>query len=284
MSFVERLQACAVFDPAGYLPFSIEGADVGLMRPEFAAHLAEFPAVFDVDADFVRLQPALDHPDVRTQAVDDVLRLLATRGVLSGWREEVYPVAPRPEMRPLMTLERAAVPLFGVWASGVHINGFVRDGSELLMWVGRRSPDKQTAPNKLDQIVAGGRSAAYSIFETVIKESEEEAGIETGLIRYARPVGALSYCTERPEGLRRDVLYLFDLELPPDFVPVNRDGEIAEFMLWPVDRVREMVRDTEAFKFNCALVVIDFLIRHGVLSPDDEADYLAIVHGLHAPR
>jgi len=27
--------------------------------------------------------------------------------------------------------------------------------------------------------------------------------------------------------MRRDVLYVFDLELPADFVPVNQDGEIA---------------------------------------------------------
>ena len=42
------------------------------------------------------------------------------------------------------------------------------------------------------------------------------------------------------------------------------------------------VRDTDDFKFNCALVVIDFLIRHGLLTPDDEPDYLRLVSGLHA--
>jgi hypothetical protein len=96
----------------------------------------------------------------------------------------------------------------------------------------------------------------------------------------ARPVGAVSYCTERSEGLRHDVLFCYDLELPADFVPVNTDGEIAEFYLWPSDRVAETVRDSDDFKFNCALVVIDFLIRHGLIQPD-HPDYVALLRGLH---
>ena len=116
----------------------------------------------------------------------------------------------------------------------------------------------------------------------MLKEAEEEAGIEAELAARAIPVGALSYAPEQAEGLRRDVLYLFDLELPAGYTPVNRDGEIAVFELWPIARVVERVRDTDDFKFNCALVVIDFLVRHGVLTPDDEPDYLTAPRGLRA--
>jgi hypothetical protein len=38
-----------------------------------------------------------------------------------------------------------------------------------------------------------------------------------------------------------------------------------------------------SFKFNVALVLIDFMIRHGFLRPDDEPDYLALIEGLHTP-
>jgi 8-oxo-dGTP pyrophosphatase MutT (NUDIX family) len=281
MSFADRLRACAVFDPANYLNFSLDGVNVGLVRPEFAARLTSFPDVFDVSADGVRLTPHLVDPEVRTQAVETVLKGLAADGAIRGWRDERYAVTASPEGAVLMHLERAAVPAFGIWATGVHVNGYVRDGDDLLMWVGRRSPGKHTAPNKLDQMVAGGRCALHSVFETVLKESEEEAGIDAQLAGRASPVGAITYCTECPEGLRRDILYVFDLDVPPDFVPENRDGEIAEFQLWPVQRVLQTVRDSDAFKFNCALVVIDFLIRHGVIAPDDEPDYLTLIHGLH---
>ena len=97
----------------------------------------------------------------------------------------------------------------------------------------------------------------------------------------AVPVGTVSYCSERLEGLRDDVLFNFDLELPSDFRPHNTDGEIQAFYLWPIDRVIEVVRDTDDFKFNCALVVIDFLIRRGFIQPD-HPDYVDLVKGLHA--
>jgi hypothetical protein len=44
--------------------------------------------------------------------------------------------------------------------------------------------------------------------------------------------------------------------------------------------VAEIVRETEEFKANCNLVIIDFLIRHGLLDPDQE-DYTRLVTGLH---
>src|SRR5512144_1154094 len=283
MSFVDRLKACSAFDRAAYVPFWVDGQSVGLVRPEFAARLAEFSDVFLVSADEVRLVPDLVAADARTRAVEKVLRQLAARGVIRGWRDEPYCVAAAPDQPALFLMERAAIPKFGIWASGVHVNGFVREGDELFMWIGRRSPDKHTAPNKLDQIVAGGRPAHLTIRETVQKEGGEEANIDPALAARALPVGAISYCTERREGLRRDVLYVYDLALPRDFVPVNHDGEIAEFRLWPIRRVLETVRDTDDFKFNCALVVIDFLIRHGVIAPDEEPDYLALVRGLRRP-
>ena len=44
-------------------------------------------------------------------------------------------------------------------------------------------------------------------------------------------------------------------------------------------RVFETVRDTTEFKYNCNLVLIDFFVRHGVLSADDP-QFVAIVSGL----
>ncbi len=114
----------------------------------------------------------------------------------------------------------------------------------------------------------------------MIKEAGEEAGVPPELAARAVPVGTISYCHEMPDGLKPDVQFAFDLELPSGFVPRNADGEIESFHLWPVERVMEVVRETTEFKFNCNLINIDFFIRHGLLAPDD-ADYLDIVRGLH---
>jgi len=84
---------------------------------------------------------------------------------------------------------------------------------------------------------------------------------------------------EAEEGLRNDVLFNYDLELPADFTPVNADGEIEEFFLWPIERVIQELTVADSFKFNVAFVIIDFLIRRGFVAPEDP-DYLALVRKL----
>jgi isopentenyldiphosphate isomerase len=180
---------------------------------------------------------------------------------------------------PLMQMERAAVPLFGVRAYGVHVNGFVGSGDDRRLWVGKRAANKQTAPGKLDHLVAGGQPMGLSLMDNVIKESAEEAGMDAALAGRARPVGFVSYITERSEGLRNDICFAFDIALPDSFVPRNTDGEIESFSLWPIAEVRKRMAETEDFKFNVALVNIDFLIRHGHLSPD-EPGYVDLVEGM----
>jgi hypothetical protein len=107
----------------------------------------------------------------------------------------------------------------------------------------------------------------------------EEASVPATLAATAVPVGALSYCGETPVGLKPDTLYCYDLELSPDFRPRNNDGEVAEFMLLPVEEVLGLVRDSDEFKLNCNLVLIDFFIRHGILNPEAPG-YLDIALGL----
>lgn len=280
MAFFERIAECSRFDPDGYRPFVVETVPVGLVRHSFAARLKDFPGVFDVGAEGVRLDGRLADFESRTRAVAEVLERLRVRGEIPGWRDEPYPVAASFSAPPLMNMERAAVPLFGVKGYGVHMNGVVGGGADLRMWIAKSSLAKPTGPGKLDQLVAGGQPAGVSLADNLIKECAEEAAIPADFARRAVPTGAVSYVTERPEGLRRDVLFNYDLQLPESFEPHNADGEVDSFHLWPIERVIETVRDTDAFKFNCALVVIDFLIRRGLIAPD-HPDYVALVRGLH---
>ena len=57
---------------------------------------------------------------------------------------------------PVLLLERAAVPWFGVKAYGVHINGYVRDPltKEILLWVAKRSKTKSTFPGQFSSMSA----------------------------------------------------------------------------------------------------------------------------------
>jgi|APTNR8051073442_1049403.scaffolds.fasta_scaffold09884_1 8-oxo-dGTP pyrophosphatase MutT (NUDIX family) len=281
MSYRDRIRECTRFDPSAYRPFRVDGCTVGFVKPDLAQHLLRYSDAFRVTADDVQFTLSSRDPGARTDAFDAVVRDLNQRGAIKNWRGEPFAVVPDDGRSPLFTIDRAAVPAFGIRASGVHVNGYVRNDAGLHMWIGRRSKHKHLSPNKLDQIVAGGKAATHSILETLIKEGEEEANLPGELARRAVPVGVVTYSAEIDEGLRRDTLHIFDIELPKSFVPKNNDGEIAEFFLLPIEEVQHLVMETTEFKFNCALVVIDFLIRHGFIDSDDP-DYVALCTGLRS--
>src|SRR3546814_9408795 len=139
------------------------------------------------------------------------------------------------------------------------------------MWTGRRARDKHTYPGMLDNTVAGGQPLGLSLRENLVKECAEEAAIPRALAERAIAVSAISYRHMTEVGFKPDVQFCFDLELPPDIVPRNTDGEIESYHLRPVEEVAAIVSETRDFKFNCNLVVIVFLARHGLPAPEGPA-------------
>lgn len=57
--------------------------------------------------------------------------------------------------------------------------------------------------------------------------------------------------------------------------------QVEEFFRWPLAKVMEVVAGSTQYKPNCSLVVIDFLVRHGAITPDMPG-YLDVVAGLRA--
>jgi hypothetical protein len=45
--------------------------------------------------------------------------------------------------------------------------------------------------------------------------------------------------------------------------------------------MRILRHDSSAFKPNCGLILVDFLVRHGFLSAETEADYNEITRRCH---
>ncbi len=280
MSYLDRIKACNRHDLSHFLPFRVDGVRVGWVRPPFSRELARWPETFRVTAETVDLAPELQSFEARSTAVQTVVRALIGEGIVDRWHGEDYSVTEGNRDQSLLALDRASASYFGIRAFGQHLNGYVRDGEGLKMWIGRRSAGRAHEPGKLDHLVAGGLPHGMSLADNLFKECAEEAGIPAELAKQAVPVGAVSYCAEMKKGLKPDVLYCYDISLPSDFVPRPQDGETVEFFLWPVEQVAEVVRDSDDFKLNCNLVIIDFLIRWGHIPPD-HPDYLALVAGLH---
>ncbi|MBF0289130.1 MAG: DUF4743 domain-containing protein [SAR324 cluster bacterium] len=280
MSFLKWIQVCNTYDISQFIPFNVAEQPVGWIKKAKLSYLEPYPEVFQVHTNQVVLHPQLDSLETRTQAVAEMLEAWRSQQLLPGWYNEQYPVSLSHDDPPLFLIERGAISFFGIRASGVHLNGFCYKAGQLFMWVGRRSASMQAYPNLLDNLVAGGKPYNLGIQENIIKECKEEANISSSLAKQAKPVGAIHYCIEVPGGLRRDTIYNYDLELPESFSPVNTDGEFENFYLWPIEKVIDKVANTKEFKTNCNLVIIDFLVRHGLLTPDTP-NYTKIVEGLH---
>jgi len=279
MSFLDHIALCNTHDLSNYVSLVVDGDAVGHIRKDNLAHLDRFPDVFVRSDQSVSLAPNIETYEDRTAAVDMVVRALFEDGVLTGWRGEPYPVGGQWGGPHAFEVERAAAPFFGARAYGVHINGYVRKENGLHMWIARRADDRPVCPGQLDNMIAGGQPVTLSLKENVIKEAGEEAGVPPDLAATALPTGAITYCAESDIGLKPDIMFCWDLELPADFTPVNADGEIAEFRLLPAAEVMEIVDTTFDFKFNCNLVIVDFCIRHGILLPE-HPDYETILKGL----
>jgi 8-oxo-dGTP pyrophosphatase MutT (NUDIX family) len=281
MSFADHIRACNNFERERVLPLVAGERRIGWVRHDNAAALARFPRVFAAEPGRVRLAAEGD-PGTVSAAVDGVVEALVAENRVPKWRNETFDVMARWGDAPVFRLDRGAVPFFGTRAYGVHLNGWRRIDGRLHLWIGRRAADKRVAPDKLDNIVAGGVGNGHGIVSTLYKEAEEEGGIHRELVARAVPVGAVSYRMETPLGIRDDVLFTYDLEIPADFTPRNSDGEIARFDLMPAEEVVERVRRTDDFKFNVNLVILDFAIRHGLIAVDDP-EYLDVASGLHRP-
>ena len=185
--------------------------------------------------------------------------------------------------REFVQVERYAAPLFGIATRGAHLTGYVRapDGS-IQIWVARRSRSLFTFPGMLDSTVAGGIKASDTPLDCILAEAMEEACLPETLVRASvKAVGAVTLANRKEQSglMHSDILYVYDLEIPGDVIPTPGDGEVEEFVLMGCDEVRRRMLAGE-FKPNVCPVMIDFLVRHGEVTAENEEDYVAICQRL----
>lgn len=168
--------------------------------------------------------------------------------------------------------------------------GYVNTEGGLKIWVPRRAKNKQTYPGMLDNTAGGGIASGDKPFESIVREATEEASFPKDyLLKSAKSCGTVSYFDIRAERaapgaetglLQPECIYVYDPEVPVDFVPRPDDMEAEDFRLWGIPEMQAALRKGE-FKTNCALVLLDFSIRHGIVTPEEEENYVEIVARLH---
>ncbi|CAG8523478.1 11367_t:CDS:2, partial [Ambispora gerdemannii] len=273
------------------VPLTLNKTKIGILLPSTVDTLREYnsrlnPAPLEIKEKYVTFSAHITNFQERTEAVKqlfDTWRSEKKFAALEGWRDELYPVYGdiNYPSNVAFVMERAATPIFGIPTFGVHLNGYIKTPEgKIKMWIAKRASTKPTWPGRLDNTIAGGITYQLSINETIAKEAMEEASIPANIASTAVPTGAITYFTVTKLGLQPETQYIYDLEFPVDIQPKPLDDEVECFYLLDVDEVKKNLLEGK-FKPNCALAVIDFFIRHSVITPDKEPDYIEILTRIH---
>jgi isopentenyldiphosphate isomerase len=257
MNWYDYVSRYLLHDPARYSPLYFGGRRVGRV----AIHLGK---VMDRVAgrDVIRAGGGwwVQGGD---EALDRIASRLANEGFIPSPTGERYRVLDIASGISVGSVDRSAAIWFGMRTAGVHLNAFVKqeDGS-IRIWLARRAMIHRQFPGQLDNLVAGGLAAGYSWKAALIEEAAEEAGLSASMLDSAHYAGTLSYCFDTPNGLVDSEARVFDLEAPPSFTPWNNDGKVDGFILVSLADAERLVLEGDSFKFNCGLVMLDFLARH----------------------
>ncbi|RXW23873.1 hypothetical protein EST38_g1985 [Candolleomyces aberdarensis] len=253
--------------------------------------------------------------------------------LLKDWSDVPYPVFNHPKAynspeEPLaFAIESSALPIFGLPNYGALLIGHVYDPDTetTKLWIPRRSRTKKNSPGRLDVTVGGGIRLGDTPFDTILRESSEEALLESEyVIKYARSVGTLPFPHRQassplsnslstypdphrdhapssgPSGsnsydhrlstarnqshyILPGLYFLYDIELPFDqsVLPQTNilDGEVQSFTLMDLEDVLLGLLEGK-FKSSSAMAVVDWLIRHGHVTEENDTRFAEVCRHL----
>lgn len=235
--------------------------------------------------------PSADQTEARSEAFERFTDILLECNVISKRHADMYPITDlcKPRGDILATINRNAAPYLGITSVGVHLLCYVHDdqNDSVSLWLAQRAANKSHNASKWDPTVAGGQPAAMGFFENVIKEAGEEAGIDADLVaKTAVSTGCLSQMTCKKDGtcMKPSLYYTWDMKVGREFVPIPADGEVAAFELCSAEQLEYEVRHGDRLRPAMILVISEFLIRHGIITADNEPDYSQILSAMHRER
>ncbi|KAF4813010.1 hypotheticall protein [Colletotrichum tropicale] len=167
------------------------------------------------------------------------------------------------------------VPIFGILTTGAHLNVYkITKAKGFQVWVSQRPDTQPNFPGLLDQAAAGGFTPSHkTILECIEKEKKQESkGYPRHwreLIRQSPEIPTIQFFDVRDERWEKGYAGLpepgirkaYDLRVNDEKIK-GKEGQT--FTLMGIDEIRESLLHGR-WKPNSALVMIDFMIRHGLI-------------------
>ena len=176
------------------------------------------------------------------------------------WRNEQLAVF-NDAGQPVATAERGITRLLGITTRAVHLFGRTPDGR---VWVQQRSLDKSNDPGLWDTLMGGMISAADTLQTALQRETWEEAGLHLEQLTAICPGG--HFLVQRPSKQGNGTGYVverinwFECVVPDAVLPLNQDGEVAQFALLEPDELKSRL-EADQFTSEAACILVRVLGR-----------------------
>ena len=244
--------------PKGSRPLTVSGRVSGWVTAKATRVVDGLPGVH-VEAEAVHVTAAASQRITLKAVLERIAQTLRDANCLRGWRNELIDVVG--EGRTLSVIERAAMRPLGLLTRAVHLNAWTPTGN---LWIARRALSKSTDPGMWDTLVGGLVGAAESLDVSLLRESNEEAGLAPAALEGRDPLRMILRMHRRlPEGYQVEDLLASECVLAESVRPANQDGEVSEIRNVPVAEVWSMIQAGE-FTLEAELVILDGLRRRGL--------------------
>jgi 8-oxo-dGTP pyrophosphatase MutT (NUDIX family) len=120
---------------------------------------------------------------------------------------------------------------------------------------------KATDPGMWDTLVGGLVGNLEDPDLALVRESDEEAGLDAPDIATRTPLRTIAHMRRRlPEGFQTEAVLTCECVLPDHVTPSNRDGEVMEIQLLDKLTLYQMLKE-DAFTLEASIVITEDLLR-----------------------
>jgi len=249
---------------SGSLTLTIAAKPCGTVIPK-AAHALKGLAGINISENTIEIGKNLVPGPELNDLLETVAKTLRSANCAPGWRNELLDIWANPEARDLHlgVIERGVMRPLGLATRAVHLNAWSSSGG---LWVARRSMTKKTDPGMWDTLVGGLVGSLEADDLALIRETDEEAGLEAHEIATRTPLRTIHWMKRRiPEGYQNEQVLTCECILPENASPLNRDGEVMEIRCMDPETVLEMIRK-DAFTIEASIVIVEDLLQRSRLA------------------
>ncbi len=255
-ALIQRAQQSA---HPGSPPLWIAGYPCGAVFPAAARALTDLPGV-EVSPGALHIGKLLLPGEGLDLLLATVAQTLRAAGCAPGWRDEVLDVWAGADAQQtwIGRIERGVMRPLGLLTRAVHLNAWSASGQ---LWVARRALSKATDPGMWDTLVGGLIGSQEPPELALVRETDEEAGLEESEIASRTELHAITRMKRRiPEGFQVEDVLTCECVLPDHITPANRDGEVMEIKRLPPEIVWQMLQEG-AFTVEASIVIAEDLLR-----------------------